>query len=427
MAFNEDVEGDSSLRRDSLGPITPPDSLDRPINYTSAELRQLDADKNDSPLLAKSDREHKVERDLSDRLMDAMEDNAAIPGSPRSKAASPTSGQNLSPAQRALQGLGINRQVPGIPSSLTMSTRTSTSASSSSASTSMSSSMSRSVSSAPGGSGGRYDYSHPSLAGVKTSLTHPMNVSPIIPVELLPLYGQKILMSDPGQAESDPSRSPLGKSRLGNINPPSRSQSRPASPDKINTKPINVQSKLDKPFVIKPSADLHILTGPNAAQALFNLTLPVSHSLANKSASDSVSPVKPGNLVLSSCPGKKVRLSEVHLQHLGLPDVCKPGPANDPRSGNAVYQNAVLQAVNARSPICRDIELDFRRAMELSDIRVVVCCLDNEEMNFLGAPWPEYQRVAKDLGIEVIRLVTTFLRISFLYFLTLFSSQNTHG
>ena len=64
----------------------------------------------------------------------------------------------------------------------------------------------------------------------------------------------------------------------------------------------------------------------------------------------------------------------------------------------------MLAQVN-RSPICRDIELDLKKAMGDGEVKAVVCCLDNAELQFLGAPWEEYERVARKLGIEVIRCV----------------------
>ncbi|GAA5800580.1 hypothetical protein HPULCUR_006016 [Helicostylum pulchrum] len=77
-----------------------------------------------------------------------------------------------------------------------------------------------------------------------------------------------------------------------------------------------------------------------------------------------------GNLCLSSCPGKKVRLS---------------GP------------------VRGRATIDRDLDLDFER-MRMFGITMLVCCLDDIEMEFLGAPWPKYELAAKDKGMKIIRL-----------------------
>jgi len=47
--------------------------------------------------------------------------------------------------------------------------------------------------------------------------------------------------------------------------------------------------------------------------------------------------------------------------------------------------------------------MDFKRAMSQADIKCVVCCIDNEELRFLGAAWEEYERVAEKLGLEIIR------------------------
>lgn len=77
-----------------------------------------------------------------------------------------------------------------------------------------------------------------------------------------------------------------------------------------------------------------------------------------------------GNLLLSSCPGKKVRLT---------------GP------------------VRGRGAICRNLGLDLKRIKQLG-VAALVCCLDDEELEFLGAPWSLYEKEADQLGMEVIRL-----------------------
>ncbi|KAF8557958.1 phosphatases II [Imleria badia] len=84
-------------------------------------------------------------------------------------------------------------------------------------------------------------------------------------------------------------------------------------------------------------------------------------------------PFRLGNLLLSSCPGKKVRLS---------------GPIR--RGG--------------RSAVCRDLDTDLRR-MKLLGARCVVCCLDDEELEFLiGVTWIEYCQVAHREGLDVLRI-----------------------
>ncbi|KAI8072129.1 protein-tyrosine phosphatase-like protein [Gilbertella persicaria] len=77
-----------------------------------------------------------------------------------------------------------------------------------------------------------------------------------------------------------------------------------------------------------------------------------------------------GNLCLSSCPGKKVRLT---------------GP------------------IRGRAAINRDLDLDFKR-MKSFGITMVVCCLDDKELELLGAPWPDYERTAKTHDFKILRL-----------------------
>eukprot|EP00842_Homolaphlyctis_polyrhiza_P005802 jgi/Hompol1/6222/HPOL_004891-RA len=78
-----------------------------------------------------------------------------------------------------------------------------------------------------------------------------------------------------------------------------------------------------------------------------------------------------GNFVLSSCPGKKVRLGT--------------GP------------------VNGRAVVCRDLASDLRRIKD-SGINTIVCCLSDTELAFLGSPWEEYRTEAHKLNISIIRI-----------------------
>ncbi|CUA66715.1 hypothetical protein RSOLAG22IIIB_00162 [Rhizoctonia solani] len=79
-----------------------------------------------------------------------------------------------------------------------------------------------------------------------------------------------------------------------------------------------------------------------------------------------------GNLYLSSCPGKKVRLH---------------GPTN----------------IKGRGAICRDLRADLERIKQ-AGVFLIICCLDDDELEFLGAPWNEYRRYAKEVGLDVLRL-----------------------
>ncbi|KAI8989390.1 protein-tyrosine phosphatase-like protein [Pilobolus umbonatus] len=107
-------------------------------------------------------------------------------------------------------------------------------------------------------------------------------------------------------------------------------------------------------------------------------TLPIDHDLydmLNPRLKDTIvldckALKKKGNLALSSCPGKKVRLS---------------GP------------------VKGRASISRDLNLDFSRMKSLG-ITMLVCCLYDNELDYLGASWPKYETAAKLHHMRVIRL-----------------------
>ncbi|KAG2128623.1 uncharacterized protein EDB93DRAFT_1184323 [Suillus bovinus] len=79
---------------------------------------------------------------------------------------------------------------------------------------------------------------------------------------------------------------------------------------------------------------------------------------------------KLGNLMLSSCPGKKVRLA---------------GP------------------VRGRSAVCRDLDTDLRRISQ-AGARCIVCCLDDEELEFLGICWSDYVSSAHRAGMDILRI-----------------------
>ncbi|KAJ3022646.1 UNVERIFIED_CONTAM: hypothetical protein HDU68_009009 [Siphonaria sp. JEL0065] len=78
-----------------------------------------------------------------------------------------------------------------------------------------------------------------------------------------------------------------------------------------------------------------------------------------------------GNVALSSCPGKKVRLDT--------------GP------------------VNGRAAINRDLDSDFGRLASLN-IKCVVCCLNDSELAYLGAPFTKYEATAMKYGMQIIRI-----------------------
>ncbi|KAI0644650.1 hypothetical protein C8Q79DRAFT_913092 [Trametes meyenii] len=77
-----------------------------------------------------------------------------------------------------------------------------------------------------------------------------------------------------------------------------------------------------------------------------------------------------GNLYLSSCPGKKVRLD---------------GP------------------VRGRGTVCRDLRSDLNRIKDVG-VACIVCCLDDSELQSLGVTWEEYVQVANELSIDILRI-----------------------
>ncbi|KAI0371045.1 phosphatases II [Pilatotrama ljubarskyi] len=77
-----------------------------------------------------------------------------------------------------------------------------------------------------------------------------------------------------------------------------------------------------------------------------------------------------GNLYMSSCPGKKVRLD---------------GP------------------VRGRSTVCRDLRADLCRIKDVG-VACIVCLLDDNELQSLGVTWNEYVHVAGELGIDLLRM-----------------------
>ncbi|GAA5891414.1 hypothetical protein JCM8208_002619 [Rhodotorula glutinis] len=161
---------------------------------------------------------------------------------------------------------------------------------------------------------------------VKTSASHPINISPLVPPELLGYLASNL--SDPFLPTS--------------------------------TAPPVVLD--DTPFILRPSVATDLIS-VTAAYYAAPSTLPVSD----------VAPPPLGNFVLSSCPGKKVRMN------------------GEPKQGG-------------RGAICRDVATDLRRARDHYNVRFVVCCLDDDELAYLGVPWDEYAAALDALEMAVVRL-----------------------
>lgn len=59
--------------------------------------------------------------------------------------------------------------------------------------------------------------------------------------------------------------------------------------------------------------------------------------------------------------------------------------------------------IRGKRAVCRNLELDFKRVRQVG-VRCIVCCLDDDEMQFLGTPWEEYCRLAHQEGLDVLRI-----------------------
>ncbi|WVR00311.1 hypothetical protein IAU59_007454 [Kwoniella sp. CBS 9459] len=163
---------------------------------------------------------------------------------------------------------------------------------------------------------------------VKTSDTHPIIISPFFPADLLPVLTQHLIM------------------------PP------PSGP--FSQIPLLMGSDIDVPSMLLSYV-------PPPPKAPFEPTW-VDGSFMADTNNKTIRVL--GNLLLSSCPGKRLRLD---------------GPSR------------------GRGPVCRDIATDLRR-IKSEGVGCLVCCLDDTELALLGVPWETYREVAADTGLDVIRL-----------------------
>ena len=115
-----------------------------------------------------------------------------------------------------------------------------------------------------------------------------------------------------------------------------------------------------------------------------------------------------GNMLLSSCPGKKGMLLKIDLLFHRLTSfphlaVRLTGP------------------VGGRVGVCRDLSRDLERMRtlgvgcivwyfpflskrsSLAKARLSYSCLDDSELAYLGVSWSDYARIADEIGIDVLR------------------------
>ena len=63
----------------------------------------------------------------------------------------------------------------------------------------------------------------------------------------------------------------------------------------------------------------------------------------------------------------------------------------------------VIGAAALRSATNRDLTADLERIASLG-VKLIINCLSDEELTFLGVPWPKYIATARKLGIDVLRM-----------------------
>ncbi|EFP75415.1 hypothetical protein PGTUg99_022320 [Puccinia graminis f. sp. tritici] len=187
------------------------------------------------------------------------------------------------------------------------------------------------------------------VQSVKTSQTHPMNISPVIPPELT---SGLLYMLKTANHRAGSNKLPIDLYDLTSLEPEKAIE---AFWQYHHQRVTNTQNRDEQAGGRREG----------------------SSSSSGEVVGGGGEELKLGNLLLSSCPGKKVRMNETAAQR---------------------------QATgNHRSPICRDLKSDLSRAHSIG-IRAIICCLDDEELEYLGSPWPDYSRISLECGLSVIRI-----------------------
>lgn len=195
-------------------------------------------------------------------------------------------------------------------------------------------------------------------AAVRTSVSHPINVSPIIPGYAMSSISGCIVDALPPALAALTKQMDTRETRMYMVNgiPTARSE---------------VVRQIEA-LIADPTAHLLGQLGgeqPIRLPCVIDLDRIIDE--AGTRADDCHTPsAQIGNLLLSSCPGKKVRLD---------------GP------------------LHGRSTVCRNLRADLERFRDMG-VRAIVCCLDDEELNLLGSPYATYEREIEELGFDLLRL-----------------------
>ncbi|TRM69678.1 protein-tyrosine phosphatase-like protein [Schizophyllum amplum] len=250
----------------------------------------------------------------------------------------------------------------------------------------------------------------PQAHPIKTSSTHPINISTIIPPDLLQLVSSHLVLSSrfvptmfeiPAKFQVDRLVETYAGVPVGQPPPypppamdsPKLLRTRSGMTEALQAAITSDLSSMPPPGIV-PGLEVVAPTParrpPTPARLLSHHSNKSWHALSitvrtedededeelDEKNARSPTPTTPtfmlGNLFMSSCPGKKVRLQ---------------GP------------------VRGRSGVCRDLQTDLRRMRDLG-VGCVICCLDDSELALLGAPWDLYAEAALAVGIDVLRIPT---------------------
>ncbi|WFD43174.1 hypothetical protein MPSI1_001828 [Malassezia psittaci] len=203
----------------------------------------------------------------------------------------------------------------------------------------------------------------PTPCTIKTSNSHPIQVSPILPPSMLDEISEQVFSVLPPEYTIEDS-----------------SEQHPATNGCLHRgKQIpqgmfreHLNSVLQEPephLAAQIRGEQLIRLKPSIALDEISRSAPCGVCPASNQPLE-LEPRKVGNMLLSSCPGKKVRL-------------------NGPERG--------------RSSVCRDLKMDLARYRAMG-VRAVVCCLDDEELTSLGSPSPEYVEEVASFGLDLVRL-----------------------
>ncbi|WFD22713.1 hypothetical protein MEQU1_001388 [Malassezia equina] len=195
---------------------------------------------------------------------------------------------------------------------------------------------------------------------IKTSDSHPINISLIVPISLLPAISQHVYQH----------LSPSWNLQGGCASVPYQSS---ASLTELVPRDLLAERLAYK----LQHTDTYTL-GQVRGEELTRLPKALSlHTMINecpsaneKTFSTDAKEGMIGNLLLSSCPGKKVRLDE---------------------------------PVQGRCGIRRDLKMDLERFKDMG-VRAIVCCLDDKELRHLGSPMEEYKKEAQAQGFDLLWL-----------------------